>query len=532
MKKPGAGWRLACRFIPEGDITVFVPPESLTATQRLQLEGKAAETGADPVVVPVEIRPDYNRSGAGLPDDVLLRESLASAGIVVKKFQYPVLKELSGTLRQEEKVRLVVRQGDVTGVLHPGEALLGVAIDAGTTKLAGYLLDMETGEILARKAAMNPQIAYGEDVVNRIAHCAQHKDGRSRLRSVLLEKVNTMVQEMCGERGLSSGKIMEAVIVGNTVVHHLLCGFPVKQLGLSPYIPSVGEALDVAAAEFGLDISTGGRLYFPENIAGYIGGDHTAMLLATEQERSNGVVLALDIGTNTEVTLSAGGRTLSCACASGPAFEGAHIHYGMRASEGAIEGVMIGNGKVLISTIEDKPAVGLCGSGILDAVAELRKADIIDTRGCFVNSAAETVGEGMEKSFVLVPRNGSGSGRDITVCRRDINEIQLAKAAIRSGIDILLRKMDMKAEVLDRVIIAGAFGSYLNIKSAIRIGMLPRLTAEKFHQIGNAAGTGAMQMLLSSGKREAAGKIAKNIEFIELNSEPGFRDIFMQNMYI
>lgn len=526
------GWRLACKFVPEGDMKVYIPPESLTASQRLQLEGMVYEMEDDPVVFSVEFEPDYTRSRAGLPDDLLFRDTLIASGIVLKKIRYSVLKSLSDVLRQEKNVRLKVKKGNVIGVLTPGESLLGIAIDAGTTKLAGYLMNLETGKILSQKAVMNPQIAYGEDIVSRIAYCAQHSDGRAALRSVLLEELNMMIRGMCEDIDVPPEDVLEAVIVGNTAVHHLLCGFPVQQLGLSPYVPSIGEAFEVGAAEFGLKINHEGTLFFPENIAGYVGGDHTAMLLATEAERRDGVVLALDIGTNTEVTLSAGNRSLSCSCASGPAFEGAHIRDGMRAAEGAVEGVMFENGKFLISTIENKPALGLCGSGILDAVAELKKSGLIDNRGIFKKNISGITGEGLDKAFILVPKSESGNNREIVISRNDINEIQLAKAAIRSGIDILLKKMDIEEKFLDRVIIAGAFGTYLNIESAIKIGMFPHLDIKKFHQVGNAAGAGARQMLLSSKKRAMAGEIAGNIEFVELNSEPGFRDIFMKNMYM
>ncbi len=525
-------WRLACRIVPQGDLKVYIPPESLTASQRLQLEGETAEMGKNPVVAPVEIRPDISTSRAGLADDGLLRLALQESGIVSGKIRYAALQELSSIFRREGLIRLALRQGEVIGVFSQGEHLLGVAVDAGTTKLAVYILDLETGEILTRMAAMNPQIAYGEDVLSRIAYCAQHQDGRATLRSLLLDELNRMIRAMCGEIGVSTENIVEAVIVGNTAVHHLLCGFPVTQLGMTPYVPAVGEALEISASDFGLEINRGGNVFLPENIGGYIGGDHTAMLLAAEQDMGDGAVLALDIGTNTEVTLSVDGQMLSCSCASGPAFEGAHIRHGMRAAAGAVEGVILKDGRAFVATIEGQPAIGLCGSGMLDAIAELKEAGIIDQRGSFLNDAPGISGEGIEKAFILVSGEKSGSGRDITINRKDINEIQLAKAAIRTGIDILLQKTELDAEALDSLIIAGAFGSYLNVASAIRIGMLPDLPADKFRQIGNAAGAGARAMLLSLNKREEASTIAKKCEFIELNSHPDFTNLFMKNMYL
>ncbi|MCP4404117.1 MAG: ATP-binding protein, partial [bacterium] len=222
----------------------------------------------------------------------------------------------------------------------------------------------------------------------------------------------------------------------------------------------------------------------------------------------------------------------SCSCASGPAFEGAHIRHGMRAAGGAVEGVILQDNRALVSIIDGKPALGLCGSGILDAVAELQKAGILDRRGNFVQDVPALIGEGPAKAFILVPAKESGTGQDIAIGRKDINEVQLAKAAIRTGIDLLLHKVNLDAESLDSVIIAGAFGSYLNLESAIRIGLLPDLPIEKFRQVGNAAGAGARAMLLSQKKRKEAGVIARKCEFVELNLQPDFKRVFMKNMYL
>ncbi|MCP4398705.1 MAG: DUF4445 domain-containing protein, partial [bacterium] len=357
QKQLEAGWRLACRVIPQEDMTVSIPPEILTACLRLQLEGESEEIEVDdPVIMPVEIRPDIESSRAGFSDDVLLKSALRQVEVMPGTIRYSVLKELSNTIRQENRIRLALRQGKIVAVLRQRESLLGVAIDAGTTKLAAYILNLETGKILAKMAAMNPQTAYGGDVLSRIAYCMQHQNGREELRACLLDELNGMIRDMCTEIGVSTEKIIEAAIVGNTAVHHLLCGFPVTQLGMTPYVPAVGEALDIAASEFELEMSKGGSVFLPENIGGFIGGDHTAMLLTAEAHMRSGAVLALDIGTNTEVTLSVDGRMLSCSCASGPAFEGAHIRHGMRAAGGAVEGVILQDNRALVSIIDGKPA--------------------------------------------------------------------------------------------------------------------------------------------------------------------------------
>jgi uncharacterized 2Fe-2S/4Fe-4S cluster protein (DUF4445 family) len=531
-KELADGWRLACRIFPEGDMKVYIPPESMTVTQRLQSEGSIHEVYTDPVIYSVDIIPDIKNSSAGLSYEQLYIDGLAAKGFEIKGISYNTLKELPTGQSEDDNVKLIIREGTVIRSAKPDSRILGVAFDAGTTKLAGYLVDLETGNVLLQQATMNPQIAYGEDVVSRIAYCALNIDGLNVLRSTLLHEVNSIIGTMCSEAGCSADDIVEAVIVGNTAVHHFLCGFSVRQLGMSPYVPTVSGELNIKASEFGININPNGYLYIPGNIAGYIGGDHTAALLSAGTVDGEDTVLLLDIGTNTEVTLTCRGKSLSCSCASGPAFEGAHIKNGMRAAEGAIEGILFKDGSFLVSTIGKKPAIGICGSGILDGIAALKNGGFIDDKGNFVKNIPGLTGKGLDRSFIIVPKKNSGNNLEISISRGDINEIQLAKAAIRSGIDILLKRMEIQAESLDKVIIAGAFGTYLNIGSAIEIGLLPAIEMGKYHQVGNAAGDGAKQMLLSKLKRKEANNIPGKTEFVELNSEPGFRDIYLNNMYI
>jgi uncharacterized 2Fe-2S/4Fe-4S cluster protein (DUF4445 family) len=326
---------------------------------------------------------------------------------------------------------------------------------------------------------------------------------------------------------------MEGVIVGNTAMHHLLIGLPVHQLAMAPYVPAVGEAFEIQAEELGLALAPGAQVYFPPNIAGFVGADHVAMVLSTELWQTEQTVIALDIGTNTEITLAHAGRLLSCSCASGPAFEGAHIRDGMRAAPGAIERVQILEGEPKVYTIGEQAPVGICGSGILDSVAELIKAGIIDRRGS-IQAGAPRVRKGessKHQHYLLVPAGESGHGRDVVVSRSDVNEIQLAKGAIRAGIDILLEEAGIHAHDLEAFIIAGAFGTYLDIDSAITVGMFPDLPRARFRQVGNAAGTGARQMLVSAAQREAAEQIRSRVEYIELTVHPDFESRFTQALF-
>jgi uncharacterized 2Fe-2S/4Fe-4S cluster protein (DUF4445 family) len=426
----------------------------------------------------------------------------------------------------------------------PAAALLGLAVDVGTTKVAAYLLDLAGGQTLAKTGAMNPQIAFGEDVVSRIAYANANPDGGHTLQERLVATLNQMVTEMClqaSQEGFpaSPEQVVEAVIVGNTAMHHIFAGLAVTQLGASPYVAAVTEALDIPAQAVGLKLAPGAYVHLPPNIAGYVGADHVAMLMAALIDPLTGApppqrtVVALDIGTNTEITLAHNGKMVSCSCASGPAFEGAHIHDGMRAAPGAVERVQISDGEVRIHTIGEQPPVGICGSGILDTVAQMLLAEVIDFRGVLRQGHPAVRRTDGRLEFILSPAETSGHGRDVLVNRKDVNEIQLAKGAIRTGINILLQEvgLDGQETAIDDFIVAGAFGTYISIESAVQIGMFPRIPLERYRQIGNAAGAGARQMLVSGERRKLASKIVSQIEYVELSTHPDFMHVFSQALY-
>jgi uncharacterized 2Fe-2S/4Fe-4S cluster protein (DUF4445 family) len=527
------GWRLACQAEVLGDVRVDIPPESLTTPQRLQVEGEAAALDFDPVITALDVTLDPPTLHDLRPDLARLEAALARAGAGPLALRHAALIALPDALRAHGwRARLAVREGrEVVAVLPPGTPLLGLAVDIGTTKVAAYLVDLASGEIAAKAGAMNPQIAYGEDVISRILFVNTHPDERDLLQRRIAEALNGLVAELCAEAGAQPGQVVEAVVVGNTAMHHIFAGLPVRQLGEAPYIPVTGDALTFDAAAAGLRLAPGAYVYLPPNIAGYVGADHVAMLLATDAWRTPRTVVAIDIGTNTEVTLAHGGRRLSCSCASGPAFEGAHIRDGMRAAPGAVERVQIIDGQVHIQTIGGQPPVGICGSGILDAVAVMAEDGVVNHRGAFrpEHPLAAPVENG-KPAFVLAPADASASRRAVIVTRSDVAEIQLAKGAIRAGIELLLAEAGIGADAVDEFIIAGAFGTYISVESALRIGMFPRLPLEKFRQVGNAAGMGARQLLVSRGLRAQVAGLTAQIEYIELTTHAGFQEVFMASM--
>jgi uncharacterized 2Fe-2S/4Fe-4S cluster protein (DUF4445 family) len=380
---------------------------------------------------------------------------------------------------------------------------------------------------------MNPQIAFGEDVMARIGHAISKAEGGEQLRSAIVKTLNNMAKDLCKQVNRPMGDIAESVIVGNTAMHHLFLGLPIKQLGLAPYVPAESAALEVPAHEIGFDFAPGAIVHVLPNIAGFVGADHVAMLLGSGMLEKGGVVLGLDIGTNTEISLIAHGKHYACSTASGPAFEGAHILHGMRAAPGAIEKVLIHDGEIMLQTINDQPPAGLCGSGILDLIAQMLKAGIVNSRGALNPSNIDSrIRNGVHgPEFVLVSASKNGE-REITFNRSDINEIQLAKGAMRTGVKILLKKAGLEEKDIDTVIIAGAFGTYLDVQSGIDIGMFPKIEKEKFNQVGNAAGTGARMALLSTKVRERAIQAAKRINYVELTVEPSFSSVFAKSLML
>jgi uncharacterized 2Fe-2S/4Fe-4S cluster protein (DUF4445 family) len=507
-------YRLACRTYPLSNVKLHIPPESLTAPQRTQIEGLELEVVPEPSVQGLDVR--LNPPSLGIPesDDQNLWAALAKQhGVSPGIMDISIQQSLSPRLRSADwQVRVALRGNEIVGVNTSSTRWLGLAVDIGTTKIAAYLMDMQSGKTLASKGMMNPQISYGEDVVSRIFAADKSPENAAKLQNLLVDALNATALSLCSEIGADRSDIVESVVVGNTAIHHLFLRLPVHQLGLAPYVPAVRSAVDVKARDLGLQIAPGAYVHLLPNIAGYVGADHVAMLLATGVAESGDTVLAIDIGTNTEICLNHRGRMTSVSCASGPAFEGAHIKYGMRAAPGAIEHVRLAGEKLAIQVIGGERPVGICGSGLLDVVAQLRLNDALDASGRLREHPLVRDRNGM-REVVLAERPGQD---DISVSQKDVRELQLAKAAIRLGIRALAENEGLKENQIKEVIIAGAFGTFIDVESAVAIGMLPPLPLDHFRQVGNAAGTGARLALISVSQRQKAQRIALRDGYIEL----------------
>ena len=528
------GWRLACQTYPTSDGKLTVPPESMTTPQRVQVEGLEITVRPEPPVLAYRLQLAAPSLSAPHADaDSLLEALNQQYHLHCGKVDIDVLRILSDRLRSWNwECQAVVRNDEVIALLPwPGHQL-GLAIDLGTTKIAGYLVDLSDGRTLAAKGVMNPQISYGEDIISRITGVIQSPDEGMPVQKLAVEAINGLCADLCAEVSASTEEIVEAVVVGNTAMHHLFLGLPVRQLAIAPFVPAVSWAVDVKAGDLGLRIAPGAYVYLLPNIAGFVGADHVAMLLATEVLSAEGPTVALDIGTNTEVSLINNGEVTATSCASGPAFEGGHIKYGMRAAAGAIERLRIADDGIQYQTIEQAPPVGICGSGILDALSQLYLAGIIDEGGRIMDNHPRVRTDQGQREFVLVSEEERGGQPAITITQYDVRELQLAKAAIRTGIQALLEANGCSEDEIKQVVIAGAFGTYIDVASAVAIGMLPSLPLDRFRQAGNAAGMGAKLALISLSKRAEAQAVASRVNYVELADTPNFNQTFIQASYL
>ncbi len=415
------------------------------------------------------------------------------------------------------------RDAEVIEVLSRGDPppLLGLAVDLGTTKIAAYLVDLSTGDILRSGARLNPQISFGEDVISRMQYASRSVEDYRRIRRVAVEAINELAAELARQAGRLTADIRDAVIGGNTAMHHILLGLGLDRLASAPHVPALTGALDIKARELGLALAQGAYVHLLPCIAGYVGGDHVAVLLATALPDDTGVAMAVDVGTNTEIALSRRGEVTCCSCASGPAFEGGHVSHGMRALNGAVDRVWLEGGRVRFSVIGGGEPVGFSGAAAIDLLAVLLETGAMDNTGRLRRGAAGVEeGEGGLR-FVL---------GDVPFSQGDIRELQLAKAAVRSGIEGLLRTAGLEAGAIDRFYLAGAFGVALNPEKAMAIGMLPRLPLDRFVPVGNAAGMGTNLALISVDARRAAARIAAEAGYLELVSLPGYQDLYVSQL--
>jgi len=493
---------------------------------RQQLEGSDIWVQPDPIVrtCRLALTPPSKDDARGDLDRLL--EAVRGEGLQVEACDAHVLRALPYILRDNNWcVQVVLRLGEIIAVQPGNTRLVGLAIDLGTTNIGLSLADLRSGTTIASAGFDNPQRTYGGDVVTRIATAAKSPEKAQHMQELVVQAVNTAVAALCDKRKLPPDCISDIVLAGNTAMHHLALGLPVEHLGKVPFVPSVTGALDLRARDLGLVAAPGAYVHALPNIAGYVGGDHSAMLLGIRAGDEARTIVALDIGTNTEITLIHQGRMSCLSTPSGPALEGGHITSGMRAAIGAIEAVRITNAELQIETIGGAEPAGLCGSGVIDAMAAFYADGGITPNGRIQEHYRFARDSGAGREFVL--HEGES---EVIYSQDDVRAVQLAKGAIRAGIEILLEGEGLGTDDIERVVVAGTFGNFIDIRSACRIGMLPDLPPDRFEQIGNAAGIGAKLALVSFPLRLEAQQLAASNRYIELAASRKFTSCFMKHI--
>lgn len=536
-----AGARLACRTKVTGDIRVTIPEESRSRVQKILSRGALRDVDVVSGVKKVycELAPP------SLNDETAEFERLAAyvrtAGVRLKP-NLDVVRGLSRLMKSSDYKVTAVLYGDELIAIEPGDtrgATYGIAYDLGSTTIVGFLMNLETGEELAVSAVMNPQTLYGDDLVSRISFATTQDDGAKLLQSAAVDALNRIAESLAGSAGVALKNVYKVTVVGNTCMTHLLLGIDTGSLGQSPYVPSVCADITTSAKDLSLSISPQAKVVVLPNVAGFVGSDLVAVLLAHSWETDGHTRLAVDIGTNGEMALLHNEKTFVCSAAAGPAFEGAGISKGMRASPGAIDSVRIGD-NVEITTIENRRPIGVCGSGLVDAVAQMLDAGLIDDTGRLLppneatslpSALRERLIEGESGvEFVLAFKNESGGGAAVTVTSSDVRRLQLAKGSIRAAIQTLLHTAGADESDLSEVLLAGAFGNYIRIESAIRIGLIPAIDHDTVKSVGNAAGAGSRLALLSEKELEVARHLARNADHIELGASPDYQMELMDKM--
>jgi len=409
----------------------------------------------------------------------------------------------------------------------------GIAIDLGTTTIVAYLLDLSNGIQIAQVESLNPQTAFGEDVISRITFASREKDGSIILQQRIVNELNHQISQLLEKTRIHQNQISRITVVGNTAMHHLLLGANTDSLGKAPYQPSTSGPVTMNPQDIGIQANATSELYLPPNIAGFVGGDTVGFILSQRLDRVDDVVLGIDIGTNGEIVLSDKGKLFCCSAAAGPAFEGSTILHGMRGQSGAIEYVSIidRDEKPELSVIGETEPHGICGSGIVDLVAELRRIGIVDDSGRMHKISNRVRENGKHgASYVVVKKDETKEGNRIIFTQKDVRQVQLAKAAIQTGFSLLLDTIGKDVNEIDRVLLAGAFGNYIRPESAIAIGLLPKVEVSKVIPVGNAAGEGAKGLLLSKKNRHLAEKLVAETQYIELASQKRFQDVFLRSI--
>jgi len=530
------GYRLSClaKIEKEGLIELEIPIESRYEPQKLLVSGIEPPITLNPPIKKLFIKLEPPKDFKSDADRLL--DHLSSMGFKNLTIRYEALKILSDVLRDSNwEITVVLREEKEVIWVEKGnteDRLYGFALDIGTTKLAGYLVDLKNGKTLVTSSKVNPQGVYGADVISRIAYSMKDPENLNKIHLTVIKEINEIIKEVCRKGNVNLDEIYEISVAGNTAMHHIFLNLPPKNVAYFPYTPVLRSSFSIDAKRIGLE---GHYVYTLPNLAGHVGADVLADILASQIYKQDEISLLIDIGTNAEIVMGNKDRLAAVSTPSGPAFEGGHIKFGMKGELGAIEKVWIDPEtlKAGYKVIGDVKPRGICGSGIVDAVAHMYRANIIDQTGKWVIKLKhERIRMNSEKiyEYVLAWKEETSINKDIVVTQPDVRAIQLVKATIATGIDVLCRYLKLKKEDIKRVFLAGAFGNYVDPQSARIIGMYPNIPLKNVRFIGNAAGIGAKLALISREIRREAEELSKKIEFIPISSFPNFQEIFLSNL--
>lgn len=519
------GWRLACQHWLKSDIVLLMPPRSRVPQEKvkdaLHIRPLNPKASMDLLEVPIPGSSEYASD---------LESLKATVGEEIEG-QLSLLRELPKALREGKGVVTLVRVGKKVVAVeakHSRAGLFGLAVDVGTSTVAGYLLDLKEKKELGASAIVNPQISYGSDVISRIAYVREKGiKGLEELQRAVVTSINHLVTELTSTIGIDPQGIIHLVLVGNPTMLHILLGVDPSSIGEAPFVPVWREALCFRAKEIGFRVHPQAVVELFPLVSGYLGADTVACILACRLHEVRGPCLLLDLGTNSEIVLGEGERILACSAAAGPAFEGGRISCGALAQEGAIAHFRLTEGELCWEVIGGREPEGICGTGIVDLVACLLEVGLVDEKGRLVSEAEHPL-------FSRVVGSGRGSrfqiSEKISFTQQDIRELQLAKAAIRAGIEVLLERAGLAAEEIETVYLAGVFGSHMDVESLVKIGLLPKVLLTKVQSVGNAAGIGAKLALLDHSALEQAEEIARRIEYVELSLDPSFPKKFIESL--
>jgi uncharacterized 2Fe-2S/4Fe-4S cluster protein (DUF4445 family) len=540
------GYRLGCDAQIRGDVSIFVPEENPTGKQvvRKALSGRSIELNPAVRLYYVELSPPSFQDPHGdvdrLKKALFEKHHLSSLDI-----DYHALLKLPEVLRQANwKVTVVIWMEKEILDIRPGEVdeAYGLAIDVGTTTVAAYLCNLRNGEVVATESMTNPQIIYGEDVMSRITYIVTHpQNGLEALHKLIIDGLNRLIGSITAKCHLAPEDILELTFVGNTVMHHLLLKIDPQYLGVSPFAPVVQQSITVRARDLDLRVHPSASVYILPIEAGFVGADNVGVLISEEPYHQDQMVLIVDVGTNGELVMGNRRVLISSSCATGPALEGASIKFGMRAAPGAIERVRISPQTLEIDfkvigeeywrlESQSVKAKGICGSGVIDAIAELYRNGVIEKSGRFnltIPSSRMRISEG-KPEFVVAWQEETSIGKEITITQSDVRNVQLAKGALYTGAKLMMKRLGI--EKLDKVILAGAFGSTIDKEKAQILGMFPDCDLADVYAVGNAAGDGARIALLNKDKRKEAEEIARKVEYVELTLEKDFQKEFIEAM--